>query len=124
MPRVVLIVDDNETVALSLASAIEAIPDVHAIVVGHAQAALRVIRDSTIKVQALITDFDLPQVDGFSLIREVRNVAPYHTVPVLMITGDANGAFQKSDRVEGPNIILTKPFSCREVRRVVEQMLA
>src|SRR5947209_19653703 len=121
MPRVVLIVDDNETVAMSLAAAVESIPDVQAIVVGHGHAALRVLRDSRIRVRALITDFDLPHLDGFSLIREMRRVTPYESVPVLMITGDASGASKNGCKLEEPNIILQKPFSCREVRRVLEQ---
>jgi two-component system, chemotaxis family, chemotaxis protein CheY len=124
MPHIVLIVDDNETVAMSLASAVEAIPDVKAIMVGDGHAALRVARDPQVTIHALITDFDLPHLDGFSLIEEIRRLPLYTSVPVLMITGHSDRAAKSGCRVKGPNIILPKPFSCREVRRVVEQMLA
>ncbi len=123
MTRTILVVDDNEQVALSIMSALEGVPELRVIVVGNGHDALGVARDKAFLINAVITDFDLPVLDGFSLIREIRGLPLYRTVPVLMITGDISAVAGETSVSNGPNQILRKPFSCREVRRVVEQIL-
>lgn len=122
MIRTVLIVDDDEQIALALAAALDNIGGWRAIPVRDAHAALRIITDETCAVGALVTDLDLPMVDGCSLIRQIRATPGYRRIPVLMITANERASFG-TDAEESPNVIMKKPFSYREVRRVVEQML-
>lgn len=121
----VLIVDDNEAVALSLAIAIERLPNVETVVRFDPAAALELFRkqDGHGDFAALVTDYNLPRLNGLELIGKVRSMERYRALPAIMITAgedamDLNGKFLSS-----PNAVFQKPFSMREVCRVLEQLL-
>ncbi len=123
MPKVVVIVEDTESVASSLALAFENIPGVKAVITQHPRAALRLFRNPDIPIAALITDLHLPYLDGFELIREIRKLAPYSNLPAIMITADQRADLMNGSTPYSPNAIFRKPFSLREVCRVLEELL-
>src|SRR5690349_20860386 len=123
MEKVVVIVEDSETIAASLALAFENIPDVRAIVAHHPKAALRLFRNADLQVAAIVTDLNLPSLDGFQLIREVRRLDAYRNLPAIMITAEEQIAPADGETVYSPYAIFRKPFSIREVCRVLEGML-
>jgi putative two-component system response regulator len=122
--RCILIVDDDEQVGQSLAIAVSTIPGLRAIVVRHGAAALGIAADPAVLVRAVITDFHLPHFDGLQLIRKLRELPGYADVPVLMITADDTKTSMNGCTLERPNIVLHKPCSHREVRRVLERLLS
>jgi DNA-binding response OmpR family regulator len=122
MSGCILIVDDDELLADSLALTVEAMLGLRSMVVRNGASALRVARDPRVSVRALITDLQLPQLDGFELIRQMRALPGYAGLPALMITA-AGEECRNGCTVEGPNLILHKPFSYREVSRVLETLL-
>jgi two-component system, chemotaxis family, chemotaxis protein CheY len=123
MKKLVVIVEDSESVASSLAVAVEGIPDVKAIVANHPRAALRLFHTPEIHVAAMVTDLNLPTLDGFELIREIRQLEAYRNLPAIMITAEEQITCANGDTVYSPNVIFRKPFSMREVCRVLEGML-
>ena len=124
MPRYVLIVDDDETFGQALASAVEMIPELKAIVVRHGAAAIRIAREEHSSIAALITDLHLPQIDGFELIRKLRALPACANIPILMITADPGENCANGCTADGPNLVLQKPVSYREVRRVLQTLLS
>ena len=74
-------------------------------------AGLRALREELPDV--LVLDLMLPHVDGWHIIREVREWAP--RLPVIVVTARTN----EHDRVEvlglGADDVLSKPFSMREL---------
>ena len=72
----------------------------------------------------LVTDVDMPRLDGFGLIRAVRRLYP--EVPVIVMTGDASYGDRSIDEIaaeHGAVATLLKPFDLslleEAVRRVV-----
>ena len=122
MQKTILIVDDAESVAASLALAVESIPGMKPVVALHPHAALLMFRDSSVKIAAIITDLSLPALDGFELIRQLRETSGYENVPAIMITADEQ-ASPNGNTLCKPNVIFRKPFSVREVCRVLEQLV-
>jgi len=63
----------------------------------------------------VILDLNLPDLDGFTICRELRRDARTHAIPIMMLT--ARGS--ERDRVTGLELgaddYLTKPFSVREL---------
>lgn len=58
----------------------------------------------------VITDVNMPNMDGISLIRELRQLPDYKFTPLLMLTTES-GADKKSDgRAAGATGWLVKPF--------------
>jgi two-component system, chemotaxis family, chemotaxis protein CheY len=119
----VLIVDDDEEVGQSLAMAAESIAGVRTVIAPHGPAALRLLEANGLRIDALITDLNLPHLDGLELLRKIRSLPGYARLPVLLITADPKALPRNGYTVEGPDVVLEKPFSCMEVSRVLEQML-
>jgi two-component system alkaline phosphatase synthesis response regulator PhoP len=72
----------------------------------------------------LVTDLQMPRVDGFELIRRIRANASTKDMPVLMLT--AKGFELASEEVMekwGISSVLSKPFSPRELVRLIDQAL-
>lgn len=123
MSKVLLVVDDSESVAASIALALEASLDVKVMVALHPQAAMDVFaRESAIA--AVITDLNLPCLDGFQLIGALRKLRAYESLPAIMITAEDDPELLNKCEECKPNVILRKPFSPREVCRVVEALLS
>ncbi len=122
MQKTVLIVDDTESVASSLALAIERIPGLNPVVAFHPHAAMLLFRDSAVKIVAIITDLSLPALDGFELIGQLRQTSGYESVPAIMITADER-AVPNGNTLCRPNVIFRKPFSIREVCRALEELV-
>lgn len=76
-----------------------------------------------LKPQLIILDLMLPEMDGFSVCRELRGEGATAAIPILMLT--AKG--QEIDRITGLELgaddYLTKPFSPREVVARVKAIL-
>ncbi len=124
--KLVLIVDDNESLAASLAIAFARIPGIEPVVRHDPAAALRMFSDRMNQpgIAAIVTDFNLPRLNGFQLIQQVRAMDRYRTLPAIMITAEENAADKNGCDLSTPNAIFRKPFSMREVCRVLEELLA
>lgn len=124
MARVVVIVDDTDSVASSLALAFENIPGVKPVIARNSTEALRLFTVPDSDIAAIVTDLHLPYLNGFELIREIRNLAPYRNLPAIMITADERAGVSAAPTISSPNAIFRKPFSLKEVSRVLEELLA
>lgn len=121
--RVVVIVDDADSVASSLALAFESIPGVRPVVVRDSTEALRLFRAPGSEIAAVVTDLHLPFLNGFELIKEIRSLAQYRNLPAIMVTGDERAAASATHSIYSPNAIFAKPCSLKEVSRVLEELL-
>jgi DNA-binding response OmpR family regulator len=119
----VVIVEDTAALAASLALALEADSNMETMIFGNARDALRFLAAAPRPIAALVTDLNLPDEDGFNLIRQVRGIKPYRELPAILITGQENANSDGSDILGRPNAVIIKPFSMKEVRRVLETLL-
>jgi DNA-binding response OmpR family regulator len=123
MPKLVLIVEDAEIVASSLALAVEMVPGVKAIITRDPITALSLFGAPDSAIAALVTDLNLPHLDGFELIRQVRTLAAYRNLPIIMISADERASSLNGSTPNGANALFRKPFSTKEVCRVLEELL-
>jgi two-component system chemotaxis response regulator CheY len=122
MERFVVIVEDTESLASSLALAVETIPGVKALIAHHPETALQLVASHS-GIVAILTDLNLPCFDGFQLIERVRRLQACKSLPVIMITAEEDAKMPDDGSQSRPNVILRKPFSPREVRRVLQSLL-
>ena len=84
------------------------------------EVALDLIRGATGPIELLITDVVMPQMDGPSLVREVRAFDP--AIKVIFMSGYAEEAFrQRLDREPDINF-LAKPFTLKELAAKVKEV--
>ena len=68
----------------------------------------------------LVTDFMMPGLNGAELVNAVRAMAPYASLPVLLISGAPEAALRRYD--VNYQAFLRKPFGLEEFLRVVREL--
>jgi two-component system, chemotaxis family, chemotaxis protein CheY len=123
MTKLVVIVEDAESLAASLAVALETIPTVKVIVTHHPVIALRAFKNTSPPIAAIVTDLNLPEVSGIELIQMVRQMDGYASLPAILMSAEVSALPANGNIISTPNAIFQKPFSLKEVCRVLESLL-
>jgi two-component system chemotaxis response regulator CheY len=71
----------------------------------------------------VITDINMPQLDGLGLLREIRQLPSFRFTPVLILTSESGVDMKENGRAAGATGWLVKPFDAEQLRRVVSQVL-
>jgi len=121
-PRGVLIVEDSENSAAMLEIAFSEIPGVSLTVTQSAVEAWRILHDGA-AVRAIITDLNMPQMDGFELIRRVRADRTLAATPIIVVSADTDPGTPERIARLGVDAFFAKPFSPARLRRKLEQIL-
>ena len=80
--------------------------------------------DGLAKAQAtqfdlVLTDQNMPNMDGLTLIRSLRALPAYRQVPILMLTTESSPEMKNQGREAGANGWLVKPFDPKRLLEVV-----
>ena len=75
------------------------------------------------KVDLIIADLNMPVMDGLTLIRKVRAAGPHRTVPILMLTTEADDAKKQEGRAAGATGWIVKPFNPEKLVQVVKKVI-
>lgn len=78
--------------------------------------------DPTDVPDAVITDWNMPVMDGVELARALRSQAPYAQVPVLMISSEADPRRVAKALLAGVDEYLFKPVDTQMIRDRLEIM--
>jgi len=120
--RSVLIVEDSENSAAMLEIAFQGIPGTSVLTTNCALEALRIL-DGGNPVRVLVTDLNMPRMDGFELIRQVRSNQNLSGMPIIVVSADTDPATPDRIAALGVQAFFPKPFSPALVRRKLEQLL-
>jgi len=119
----VLIVEDAATCATTLEMAFLGIPHIHVSVLPSAQAALRLLESDDCSVSAVVTDLNMPRMDGFEFIERIRATERHRDMPIIVVSGDTDPATPGRLAALGANAFFAKPYSPAQVRLRLEQLL-
>jgi len=121
--RPVLIVEDSENSAAMLEIALSGIPKVTVLLASSALEAWRILNGAGPPVEAIVTDLNMPRMDGFELIRRIREDQRLAATPVVVVSGDTDPDTPRRVAGLGVSAFFAKPFSPAQVRRKLEQIL-
>jgi two-component system chemotaxis response regulator CheY len=76
------------------------------------------------RIDLLITDINMPNIDGLKLITEVRANPEYKDLPIIILTSLNDEADIKKGMESGANSYLIKPFNQRRVQYEVAKYLS
>ncbi len=68
----------------------------------------------------VITDFNMPKLDGLGLLRAIRAHAPISKTAVIMLTGRADRELVQRAVQFGVNNYLVKPFTTQTLKEKIE----
>lgn len=120
MARQILIVEDDPALAATLEIALSQIPNLEILTVSDGQFAIDHLTAAQQCPAAVITDLDLPRVDGLHLIRWMRNSPRLLRTPVLAVS--ANPA-ESEALAAGANKFLPKPYKPADIRKALQELL-
>ncbi len=72
----------------------------------------------------IVTDFNMPEVDGHELLRYIRNESMQRSVPVLMVTTEGDASKLAAIEQSGVSAIIDKPFETSTIKHMIESALA
>ena len=76
------------------------------------------------RIDMLITDLNMPRLDGVGLIANVRRKEGHRFLPIVMLTTENNEALKRSAKRAGASAWLTKPFQPDQLLGLVRTVLA
>jgi two-component system chemotaxis response regulator CheY len=72
----------------------------------------------------VITDVNMPNMDGLALVRELRRLPQYRGVPLLMLTTESSAERKQEGRAAGATGWIVKPFDPDRLLATVEKVLS
>ena len=74
-------------------------------------------------VHLVITDLNMPRMDGIELIRNIRGMAAYKYIPVIMLTTESQESKKQAGKAAGATGWIVKPFTAQQLLAVVKKVL-
>lgn len=75
------------------------------------------------QVNMVITDLNMPRMDGIELIRKLRATSNYRFVPIVMLTTESQDVKKQEGRAAGATAWIVKPFKPEQLVAVVKKVL-
>ncbi|HKL49494.1 MAG TPA: response regulator [Desulfuromonadales bacterium] len=85
------------------------------------QAALEMMQDQT--VDMVVTDLNMPRLDGIELIRETRKLPCGKFIPIIMLTSESQAGKKQEGKEAGATGWIVKPFKPEQLLAVVQKVL-
>ncbi|QKS28756.1 response regulator [Accumulibacter sp.] len=121
MTKTIFLVDDSATILLSVSSilgkagyAVEK--------AANAEAALQKF-NAGIKVDLLITDLNMPGMNGIELIKKVRSLAAYRFLPILFLTTESQQSRKQEAKAAGASGWIVKPATADDLLNTVKLVI-
>ena len=117
-----LVVDDSPAMRKQLAYALQRIAGMSAVEASDGADAWRKLCSATFHV--VLTDINMPLLDGLKLVALVRASGPHQRVPIVVITTEGAEADRRRAMSLGASAYLVKPVQATQVVETVRAVLA
>lgn len=74
-------------------------------------------------ISLVLTDQNMPRMDGLTLIRSLRAMPQYATVPILMLTTESSDAMKAQGKAAGATGWMVKPFDPAKLIQVIKKVM-
>lgn len=121
MSKTALVVDDSPTmrqmVSFTLTNAGFTVVEAE-----HGRDAVSKVADRP-KVDIVVTDLNMPEMDGITLIKELRKMAAFKFTPILMLTTESAEAKKQAGKEAGATGWIVKPFNPELILKIIAKVL-
>lgn len=121
MGKLVLIVDDSATMRMSVKTTLE----INGLSVETASDGVEALGklNGGLKPDLIITDVNMPNMDGLELIRNVRQLPGFRFTPILTLTTESQAQKRDEGRKLGATGWLVKPVLGPDLIKVIKQVV-
>lgn len=117
----VLIVDDQNSVRQMTRMTLEELGFKH---IHEAENGVQAMETASLQpLDLIISDFNMPEMDGLGLLRAVRGHPVARKVPFILLTGRGDRELVVKAAQAGVNNYLVKPFTAEILRGKIEQVI-
>ncbi|AQR66122.1 MULTISPECIES: response regulator [Aquaspirillaceae] len=121
MSKRIFLVDDSATILLSISNILTK-AGFETEKAANAEEALRKFQ-SGVKVDLLITDLNMPGMNGIELIKEVRKLPNYRFMPILFLTTESQQTKRAEAKAAGASGWLVKPATAESLLNTIKLVL-
>ncbi len=75
------------------------------------------------KVHLIISDVNMPNMDGISLVKAVKQLPAYKFTPIVMLTTESQEAKKREGQEAGAKAWVVKPFKPEQLMAVVQKLV-
>jgi two-component system chemotaxis response regulator CheY len=119
--KTVLITDDSRTTQMLVRTTLQRIPDLKFLTADNGLEALQVLSQE--EVHLLVTDINMPEMDGIELVRAVRSTRDQASLPILIVTAKGEEAARDQGLKLGANAYILKPIAGRDLTEMSCKLL-
>jgi two-component system chemotaxis response regulator CheY len=116
----ILVVDDFSTMRRIVKNILKQLGYENIVEAEHGAQALEMIQAGGIDF--VITDWNMPVMDGFGLLKKLRSDAAYKSLPVLMVTAEAEKEKVVAAIQAGVNNYIVKPFTAEVLKEKMDKI--
>jgi len=121
MSKTILVVDDSSTTRSLIASNLSETGDYEVIEAASGFEALKVLPSR--KVDLIVTDINMPDINGLELISYVKENPIYRQIPTMIITTEDSEEDRKRGMELGAREYVIKPFTVEELQEAVKRAM-
>lgn len=116
-----LVVEDSPTMRQLIVFALRRLPTLKVTEADDGMDALKKLKAG--KFDILITDINMPMMDGLKLVSIVRTDATHKDIPIIIITTEGAAEDRQRALALGANAYITKPIQAPQVINAVRELL-
>jgi two-component system chemotaxis response regulator CheY len=75
------------------------------------------------KIHLIISDVNMPNMDGITLVKEIKKLAAYKFTPIVMLTTESQDEKKKQGQEAGAKAWVLKPFKPEQLLGVVQKLV-
>ena len=121
MSKKILIAEDSATMRSLIVSTISAMGDYETIEAANGFEALRILPQE--KVDLVITDINMPDINGLELVSFIKSNPNYKTTPLFIVSTEGSERDREKGMALGADAYLVKPFSPVELQALINKYL-
>jgi two-component system, chemotaxis family, chemotaxis protein CheY len=120
MAKTIMIVDDSASVRQVVGIALKR-AGYDVIEAGDGEQALSHLTGR--KINLIISDVNMPKMDGISFVRAARQLPAYRFTPIVMLTTEINEAKKQAGREAGARAWMVKPFQPEQMLAAINKLV-
>jgi two-component system, chemotaxis family, chemotaxis protein CheY len=75
------------------------------------------------KIHLIVSDINMPNMDGISFVKEVKQHPKYKFTPIIMLTTEVNQAKKDAAKEAGARAWVNKPFQTKTLLEAVSKLI-
>ncbi len=119
--KTILIADDSRAMRAMLTSTLEALDDCRIVEASSGFEAMRLLPRE--KVDLVLTDINMPDINGLELISYMRNNPNYQDIPIIIISTEGSQKDIERGKLLGANDYVVKPFDPATLQELLQKYL-